>query len=825
MATRNSLKLIHCITILLSLVLPHYRSVSIGTTITIILSVNGRVAEPPQDTHDLFATLVVSLKLSNNTRFFRTYPNTFTTDDAAQNLSSLRFSQSNRSSDPNDPQRIITTTTTTTFTMTRDIAKGICQQFMDARLIENAIDPAAPVFKDRGIFSITPKGLHVLERFITKNGIAADHLVKVFTTQQICMRLLHLERRPADDDIIVTRPVLQVVFKRFVGTKSPNYTIDTAEVAQAAAAGQTRPFAESVRPPAKFERGSGVEMQDMAEKLRNGGVVVVKHVFSSAGAIDWLCDHSTCCCRDEAAELLAHFVRYGFIALYLDKARSESSTTSQSKSAEAGLASTEAEFRWGPRIIYNVTDEGRQSANWDGLNTKPASVTGMPASAPRKKSSESAADEVDGSAGSVFGAPISTYGSGSLRILNGVGGVSTAGGGLGDMVSSGDTSGRGAFSGSGMGGEWSLAGGMGVGSMLDSKLLTKMTLKEIFEVDLSDDSAWNKEGQHSSTTRLRAILEDIRLRAVFRDYLKNNYCEENLGFWLDVQDFRRRFSTTSSAIGGAPTGPGSSSSSSPHGQAYHHHAEKDKPRKPLLRGVTSFGSTSSSSPNLSGNSSNNNSSSSSSPSTTAAAGAGANTSGAASNAMEAHQNDLNIAAVNIYRLYLAPQSPSELNIDHNLRADVVNFIQKCADEASISLSALSASRSAAAATSSVNIHHPAALSSSPPVGAPGLSGASSPAQPPHGQQSQGQGQGPGQGPSTDASPDTDLPDSAGQMERRMILPLRATQVQTLLRYYERIQDHIFRLLATDQVPKFIRTPEFLKLLKSGNSAEYKSQLQ
>lgn len=48
----------------------------------------------------------------------------------------------------------------------------------------------------------------------------------------------------------------------------------------------------------------------------------------------------------------------------------------------------------------------------------------------------------------------------------------------------------------------------------------------------------------------------------------------------------------------------------------------------------------------------------------------------------------------------------------------------------------------------------------------------------------------------------------------MHLPLRATQVQTLLRYYERIQDHIFRLLATDQVPKFIRTPDFLSILKS-----------
>lgn len=109
---------------------------------------------------------------------FKSYPNSFTTDDAATNLASLRFSQSNRLPDPNDPGRIITTTTTTTFSMARDIAKGICQHFLDARLIESAIDRDATQFKDRGIFQLTPKGLHVLERFVTKNGISAQMLVQ-----------------------------------------------------------------------------------------------------------------------------------------------------------------------------------------------------------------------------------------------------------------------------------------------------------------------------------------------------------------------------------------------------------------------------------------------------------------------------------------------------------------------------------------------------------------------------------------------------------------------------------------------------------------------
>lgn len=624
--------------------------------------------------------------------------------------------------------------------MSREIAKGICQQFMDARLIENATDPSVLSFKDRGIYSITPKGLHILERFITKNGIAADHLVRVFTTQPICMRLLNLERRPNDDDLIVTRPVMELVFRRFVGGgKGPNYVVDPSESARFVSIGSPRGFQEAVRLPAGFDRSNGVEMQDVAEKNPRNPTqaMLIKHVFGSATAIDWLCDHSTCTCRDEAAEILAHFVRFGFITLASDKNRtntySEASSGSGSSSSGAVAAggaprlkegqTIEAEFRWGPKVTYRVTDEGRRLAGWDNLTV---SVAANGEKGSNKKVSTDSNE--DSTSRSIFG-----QANGSANSLHGRAGKD-------DPASA-------------TGGEWSLAGGIGVGNALDSQLLGKLSLKEIFDVE--DASNWNaKDGQagHSSTTRLRAILEDIRLRALFREFLKSNYCEENLGFWLDVQDFRRRFSTTSSAAGG---GPGSAAAPAQPANA---------PKKPLLRGIASFGSSNSS---------------------------GAN----ASTAMEAHQNDLNIAAVNIYRLYLAPQSPSELNIDHNLRADVVNFITKCADEAGIPLSSLSAPRNLVAGPGGMS-GAPAPSSELGSGTGPGLGGASA---------AQGSG----------ASSETLL----GGMQNQMVLPLRATQVQTLLRYYERIQDHIFRLLATDQVPRFIRTPEFTVLL--GGSGQVK----
>ena len=60
--------------------------------------------------------------------------------------------------------------------------------------------------------------------------------------------------------------------------------------------------------------------------------------------------------------------------------------------------------------------------------------------------------------------------------------------------------------------------------------------------------------RESNTDRLRYILEEPQLRALFREFLRSNFCEENLSFWLDVKDFKRKFNITSSATAIIPTG-------------------------------------------------------------------------------------------------------------------------------------------------------------------------------------------------------------------------------------------------------------------------------
>jgi GTPase-activating protein SST2 len=196
--------------------------------------------------------------------------------------------------------------------MTREMAKAMCQHFMDARLIENAADPGSNLFKDRGVYVLTPKGLHVLDRFTSRNGISQDHLAHVFATQPICMKLLNLERRSADDEIIVSHGVITALFRRFVG-KAPNYLPSNVE---------------SLDTFQKYhERSKGVALMDVTERAGGPGSKSLTHktCFPAVSALEWLCDFTSVIGREEAAEMAAHFVRYGLIALVSDKRRNNDS--------------------------------------------------------------------------------------------------------------------------------------------------------------------------------------------------------------------------------------------------------------------------------------------------------------------------------------------------------------------------------------------------------------------------------------------------------------------------------------------------------------------
>ena len=129
---------------------------------------------------DLFSTLMVSLKLDTHRVRFTRYDHSFTAEEAINNLGSLKFSQSNRMPDPKDPSRIVTTTTTTTFSMAKEMARSVCQRFVDARFIEATDGKALAIFPLKGaLFHLTPKGINILQRFCQRNCITAQHVIAV----------------------------------------------------------------------------------------------------------------------------------------------------------------------------------------------------------------------------------------------------------------------------------------------------------------------------------------------------------------------------------------------------------------------------------------------------------------------------------------------------------------------------------------------------------------------------------------------------------------------------------------------------------------------
>lgn len=101
-------------------------------------------------------------------------------------------------------------------------------------------------------------------------------------------------------------------------------------------------------------------------------------------------------------------------------------------------------------------------------------------------------------------------------------------------------------------------------STTDAKLSRRPSISDRLRADFLDANSPNSQHKDSHTAKLKQILEEPALRSLFREFLRSNFCEENLSFWLDVQDFKRRFNTTSSAVG---SGAVTSKNARTHGHA------------------------------------------------------------------------------------------------------------------------------------------------------------------------------------------------------------------------------------------------------------------
>ncbi|KAK3936394.1 hypothetical protein QBC46DRAFT_31600 [Diplogelasinospora grovesii] len=249
-----------------------------------------------KDFKDLFATLIVSLlPLSAHRVRLTKVEHTFLSEDAINNLGSLKFSQSNRMPDPKDPSRIVTTTTTTTFSMAKDMARSICQRFLEARFIESADGRYQQVYTMKGVvWQLTPKGISILDRFCARNGIQQKQVAELIGNS--LPQLVVLERDGQSDKLVTDRGTIEVIFRRFIGSNGPN----------------VKSSVSSADSDSLNDYRDGLTGVKMAAERKVGGRTY-KDTFTGKAATDWLMDCSTTVDRRETIEIASLFVEYDLL--------------------------------------------------------------------------------------------------------------------------------------------------------------------------------------------------------------------------------------------------------------------------------------------------------------------------------------------------------------------------------------------------------------------------------------------------------------------------------------------------------------------------------
>ena len=297
--------------------------------------------------------------------------------------------------------------------MAKEMARSVCQRFMDARFIESADGKPVPNFPlKNAVWQLTPKGMHVLTRFCQRNGINQRHVVEVLDSFRTTMQLVILERDGASDKLSHDRTTIEVIFRRFIGQQGPNIKNSVAS-------------SDSDSLSDYHDGLVGVKIA----KERKLGDRVVHNTFTGKAAVDWLMDCCTTVDRREVYEVAGLFVEFGLI----QAAEEDRIYMRQNHGAE--------KFQPTKNAIYGLTERGQRIAGW---------VAGE------------------------------------------------------DTTSSDDTWGEGSK----------------VGKV-------------------------RKDGQSqprdSNNNRLKLIVNDPAMRLLFREFLRDTHCEENLAFYLEVRDFTRSY--------------------------------------------------------------------------------------------------------------------------------------------------------------------------------------------------------------------------------------------------------------------------------------------
>ncbi|KAF9213884.1 hypothetical protein BGZ59_004668 [Podila verticillata] len=643
---------------------------------------------------DLFATLMISLPIETHKLLFKSFANSFTAEEAIANLGGLKFIQANHDTDPKDPTRIITRVVTTQFSLPRDMAKNLCQTFMDARLFESAMDPGKREFQNKGIYQVTGKGAHIVEKFVHRNALSVEATRHI--TANATPRILFLERAEDEDAIVLNQKAVDAIFRRFAGLR-PNVVTrlgDSPLDSPLSGSSQTRE-----RTLSASDRCNGIEVKDQQHNYE-----IYRHTFYGKAAVEWLLDYTTVISKEEAICIAQEFVN----AQYIEQVGEE-------------YKNGPSLFRTGNSALYHFTEYGRAVVGWESLvrsrgssvntdwmdergptgpkhdrtNTEvqllsaqfkltSSTIPRLPISVARGK--RRSADE-----SSLTGSQYNDDTSSSTRRLSQI---------LNDPAFQFTLSENGAMSSYAASSSGKESVGQREGSTSGGNGHTSS----------SSNMGSSSQPTTSNTTRLNLILSNATLRDLFKSFLKQNICEENLSFYLEVLDYRSKFNTLINST-----------------RAYAHT-------------LSNGGQDPTPAPH---------------PST-----------------LRELEKQICTQAFAIHETYLVSGAPRELNLPHQMRSDITSYMQAVVRN----METPDNSRSLPTAPTTPSSPSEGGDSNSDDIGSPGASGSNP---------------------------------SGGQRELIHIS------------LFDRIHEHIFRLMSTDSVPKFTKTDKYREVMmnrvKQGNS--------
>ncbi|KAF9911070.1 hypothetical protein BX616_010700 [Lobosporangium transversale] len=640
---------------------------------------------------------MISLPIENHKIFLKSYPNSFLAEDAISNLGGLQFIQTNHDADPRDPTRIITRVVTTQFSLSRDMAKNLCQTFMDARLFESASDPSKREFQNKGVYQVTGKGGHIIEKFVRRNGLSIEDTRHI--TANATPRILILERAEDEDAIVLNQKSVDTIFKRFAGSR-PNVMSDSSGEPSTLTSSSSRD-----RMQASINRCNGIEVKDQQHNYD-----IYKHTFNGKAAVDWILDYTTVISKEEAICIAQEMVSAQYIEQVGDESRNGHPL-----------------FKAGNSALYHFTELGRAVLGWESLiHNRGSSVNGswmdgrrhtgiklgrsgpelllstqfkltsnnvsrLPISVMQEK--RRSADEHSLGSSTRYSDDATTT-NGSLYRLSQL---------INDPASQllADT----------------------VSSYAPSSS-SKDSLSQREGISTNGGSSTTALGSSaqsttSNTTRLNLILSNLTLREMFKGFLKQSLCEENLSFYMEVLDYKDKFNTLINSS-----------------QAYlHPGSEEVGAGRSAPEGAASL------------------------------TGAGGLILDALHPlSLRELEKQICTQAFAIHETYLVSGAPRELNLPHQMRQDITAYMQAVVRN-------MNAHPLPASTAPSPSGNHRSPPNSSSPY-------TSSAAHDQHNSDNESRG------------------NSAPQRELIHIS------------LFDRIHDHIFRLMSTDSVPKFTKTDKY-----------------